>query len=471
MRQEKQKDEVKRHLWRKLLKVVGIICGSVVLFSFLLFIFFNLPGQDVRQDVLLGITFSHTQAESLGLDWRKTYIALLDEMGIREIRIPVYWNRVEKEKGVYDWEDVDWQLAEAKKRDAHIILTVGQRVPRWPECHIPEWVSMDDTLRKERLVQFVENVIERYKSHSEIEMWQIENEAFLPFFGECPVLDVSVLDKEIATVRAIDSTRPILMSDSGELSTWISAASRGDIFGTTMYRDIYKEGIGYYRYPIGPNFFKFKEWMARLFTDQEKFFVIELQGEPWGPGWIGHMPLEEQFKTMNEVQLVDTVQYAQRVGFPRIYLWGAEWWYWLRETRDYPAVWDTAKKLFDQYGYRQTYRTSISLGSGVVSARIVSDSISQAKGLSGTEKLDENEGMLFAFSEPDKYGFWMKDMKYPIDIIWMNEKKEVFHVEACVPIESYPKVLSPDEPARYVLEVPCGWSEKNSIQEGAVGQW
>lgn len=463
----KTKQNIKKRLFRGIL----LFSVGVFLFFLVLFVFFNLPGQTVRQDILLGITFSHRQAESLGLNWKETYIALLDDMGVREIRIPIYWDLVERESGIYDWTDVDWQLAEAEKRGARIILTVGQRVPRWPECHIPEWAKKDDALRKEKLLVFVENVVERYGGHPEIEMWQVENEAFLPFFGICPELDVAVLDREIALVRSLDPIRPILMSDSGELSAWISAADRGDVFGTTMYRDIYKPEVGYFRYPIGPNFFRFKEWITRLITDQENFYVIELQGEPWGPGWIGHMPLSEQFKTMNETRLRDTVQYAQRVGFPRIYLWGAEWWYWLREKQAYPAVWNEAKKLFNEYGKRDRDTVAISFGNKGVNARVADDEKERSLGLSRSQPLGKDEGMVFIFPKSERYGFWMKEMKYPIDIVWMDEQKRVVHMEKCVDPGTYPKVFTPDAEARYVLEVSCGWIDRNDIRRGSSALW
>lgn len=463
--------QVERKGWRRFFRRFLILAAGILVFFAGVFLFFNLPGQSIRQDVITGITFSNRQAEALGLDWRQTYLALLDDMGVQEIRIPVYWDLVEKESGAYNWEDVDWQLAEAKKRDAHIILTVGQRVPRWPECHIPSWAKENDALRKERLLVFVEQTIRRYKDHPEIEMWQVENEAFLPFFGICPKLDVATLDQEIALVHSLDPTRKILMSDSGELSLWISAARRGDVFGTTMYRDIYKEEIGYYRYPIGPNFFRFKEWVVRLFTEQEEFYVIELQGEPWGPGWIGHMALQEQFKTMNEAQLRDTFTYAQRVGFPRIYFWGAEWWYWLKEKQASPAVWEEAKKIFEEYGTREKDFVDVSLGNGKVHARVADDETERRRGLSGTEVLPDDEGMLFVFSFRGKHGFWMKDMKYSIDVLWMDVGGRVVDIQTCLDPASYPQVFSPIADAQYVVEVSCGWSEKNGVQVGNVGQW
>lgn len=327
--------------------VLGTV-SAVLLLCVIVFGFFNLPGPAPRQDVSLGITFSYSYAESLGLDWKQTYTALLDDMGVRKIRIPVYWDLVEETPGKYDFSAVDWQLDEAAKRHADIILSIGQRVPRWPECHIPGWVDPNDAEKRQaELSKFMTDVVERYKGRSEIEKWQVENEPFLTFFGKCPPLDVSFLEREVALVKHLDDTRPVMLTDSGELSLWYGAAKRGDAFGTTMYRTIYKPGFGYFTYPLGPNFFIAKEWLARLFTGQKDFSVIELQAEPWASGWVADVPLAEQFRTMNENQLWKNVEYAKRVGFPEVYLWGAEWWYWLKEKKEYPAVWDTAKELFN----------------------------------------------------------------------------------------------------------------------------
>jgi len=133
------------------------------------------------------------------------------------------------------------------------------------------------------------------------------------------------------------------------LSLWVGAAKRGDVFGTTMYRHIWSPKVGgYFTYPIGPNFFRAKEWLVRTFTKQKNFIVIELQAEPWASGWIADIPLQEQFRTMDETKLWENVDYAKRVGFPEVYLWGGEWWYWMKEKKDYPAVWDEGKKLFSE---------------------------------------------------------------------------------------------------------------------------
>ncbi len=332
-----------------LLKVFFWLIWWLVFFMVLLFGFFNLPGPEPREDVTLGITFSSRYARDLGLDWRETYTALLDDIGVRKIRLPVYWDLAEPQEGVYDFSDLDWQIGEVRARDGEVILSIGQRVPRWPECHIPGWVSEDAVQREAALLHFMREVVGRYKHDPTITVWQVENEPFLVFFGQCPQFRREMLDREIAFVKTLDDSRPILTTDSGELSLWYQAAHRGDRFGTTMYRHIYKHGYGYFTYPLGPNFFIAKSWLVRLLTQQTSFSVIELQAEPWASGWVADVSLEEQFRTMDEHKLLENVVYARRVGFPEIYLWGAEWWYWLKEKKAYPAVWETARGLFHEY--------------------------------------------------------------------------------------------------------------------------
>ena len=194
----------------------------------------------------------------------------------------------------------------------------------------------------------IELTVKRYKDNKTVTTWQVENEPFLPF-GICPKFDPYFLTSEVALVRQLDPSRPVIVTDSGELSLWYKAAREGDEFGTTLYRHIYQRRLGYVTYPIGPNFFRVKEWWTRLLSQQEHFMVIELQAEPWANGWVGTVPLQEQFITMDEKKLVENVDYARRVGFKEIYLWGVEWWYWLKVNKDYPALWETGKILFAKY--------------------------------------------------------------------------------------------------------------------------
>lgn len=93
----------------------------------------------------------------------------------------------------------------------------------------------------------------------------------------------------------------------------------------------------------------------------------------------------------------------------------------------------------------------------------------QAKGLSIKDTLQSNEGMLFPSESPRILSFWMKDMKFPIDILWLNADKKVVHIEEslqpCSPFLPCPS-YTPDIQAQYVLETVAGFSSANRITEG-----
>ena len=79
-------------------------------------------------------------------------------------------------------------------------------------------------------------------------------------------------------------------------------------------------------------------------------------------------------------------------------------------------------------------------------------------GLSHTVSLGKKEGMLFIFPQVGMYSFWMKDMNFPIDIIWIDENLKIVDRLLSVSPSSYPKTFTPQSPVRYVLELPAGVS-------------
>jgi len=302
-----------------------------------------------------GISFNQNHAASLGLDWKQVYQDMLVELQPKHVRIAAMWSGVEREKGVYDFADVDWMMDMAQKYNADVILVIGQKAPRWPECHVPEWAkNIEKSKMQEKLLTTIEETVKRYKDRDGLNMWQVENEPFLPYFGECDLVDISFLDKEIALVRSLDPDHKIMITDSGELSIWFPAAKRADIFGTTMYRIVWSDKFskylgGYITYPLPPKFFWLKANLVHLLYGDKPIIVSELQAEPWSPGSIlSELPLEEQRKSMDIEKFHQNIEYAKKVGFEESYLWGAEWWYWMKEEQDDPAFWEAAKELFEK---------------------------------------------------------------------------------------------------------------------------
>jgi uncharacterized protein len=76
--------------------------------------------------------------------------------------------------------------------------------------------------------------------------------------------------------------------------------------------------------------------------------------------------------------------------------------------------------------------------------------------------------MLFIYEESDMHSIWMKDMRFPIDIIWMDENFRVIHFEKNIEPVTFPKIFRPNSPARYVLETDIGFVDENKIGVGTV---
>ncbi len=91
-------------------------------------------------------------------------------------------------------------------------------------------------------------------------------------------------------------------------------------------------------------------------------------------------------------------------------------------------------------------------------------------GLSNTEKLSENQGMLFVFDKPDFYSFWMKNMDYPIDIIYINGDKVTTVIENAKPgtSEANLEIYQPDSESDKVLEINAGLAKKYNIRKGTI---
>src|SRR3989338_4036642 len=92
----------------------------------------------------------------------------------------------------------------------------------------------------------------------------------------------------------------------------------------------------------------------------------------------------------------------------------------------------------------------------------------RAQGLSGRESMAENYGILFVFEEPAQYSFWMKDMKFPLDFLWIRDGK-IIEITQNVPppaLGEQPQTIAPRVPIDMVLEVNAGWAQAHNISQG-----
>lgn len=300
-----------------------------------------------ESEVVFGVTFSQVFAQEMGLDWKEAYTAALDDLGVRKLRLIAYWQKIEPEREKYFWEDLDWQIREADKRGAEIVLALGRKLPRWPECHVPGWAkNLPEPEQQARILLLIEETVSRYRNERAIKAWQVENEPFLKRFGECPEVNKDFLNEEISLVRQLDfKNRPIMLTASGELSSWTAPAVRADILGTTLYRTVWDDLLGHFRYPIPPVFYHKRAKLTKLITGIDKVVIIELQAEPWGPKMIYETSIRDQEKSMNLESFREIVEYTKKTGLDEAYLWGVEWWYQRKEQGN-DALWAEAKNLF-----------------------------------------------------------------------------------------------------------------------------
>lgn len=96
---------------------------------------------------------------------------------------------------------------------------------------------------------------------------------------------------------------------------------------------------------------------------------------------------------------------------------------------------------------------------------VVADEQSFIKGLSGRPCLPENSGMMFSFSSPDYHKFWMKDMQFNIDIVWLDSAKSVLGITENLNPNTYPQTFTSPLPAQYVLELNSGEAQKLGFQK------
>lgn len=98
-------------------------------------------------------------------------------------------------------------------------------------------------------------------------------------------------------------------------------------------------------------------------------------------------------------------------------------------------------------------KANVIVGTFLFNSVVVSNDIDREKGLSGKKEIFPNEGMLFVFNKEEVPKFWMKDMNFPIDIVWIDENKKIVGVEQDISPETYPNTFSPKSKIKYVLEV------------------
>ncbi len=300
---------------------------------------------------MYGVTWSRQYAQELGLDPDRALTSALNDIGIQRFRIPAYWGLLEIEPGQWDFSSLDRDIEEIGKRGGQVILAIGEKLPRWPECWGPVWwKKLPREAQRPLTLKYLKTVIERYRDNKTVVAWQVENEPHFRY-GDCPAPDVAFFKQEKKLVRGLDPSRPIFTTDSGELSLWLGLGESVDRLGVSVYRVVrnpFFKNWNFTYWWIPPYFYNRKATLLRPFGVKE-IYVSEFQMEPWSHRSLRETPLDDQLTTMDLARMKSNFSFAERMGMPAIDFWGIEWWYWMKEKQNHPEFVDEAKKFWKDH--------------------------------------------------------------------------------------------------------------------------
>jgi hypothetical protein len=326
-----------------------------------------------RRSTLLGISFRSPQVAALGLDARTTMQTLLS-YPFQLIRLGAYWNRMEPEPGVFNTDELDWQIDAAERAGKHIILCVGPlKTFSYPEFFVPAH-HLRQPLQEHTLIRpsdypslltaatdFITRLVERYKHRQGIVAWQLEHEAVDPLGVEHSWrLDVGFVEKEFEAIKKADSTRPIMMNGflptslPVRLSQWWQTRDQGDSLAVAQrLADIV--GIDYYPrhalLTVGTKTLyldgskspwqqqRRKQLFAWSRAHAQKLMISEGQAEPWETVTTPPNPDKQGMYSCLPEQIINNYNTCmcwsrQEASLYMYIFWGAEYWVLRKQCAD-----------------------------------------------------------------------------------------------------------------------------------------
>ena len=129
-----------------------------------------------------------------------------------------------------------------------------------------------------------------------------------------------------------------------------------------------------------------------------------------------------------------------------------------------------AALLTAYFVYPQSKTSRIMFAGVILTVELATTPAEQQQGLSGRDSMSADHGMLFVFQQPGQWGFWMIEMKFPLDIIWFDANQHTIFIEQnlppCTPTNC--PVFTPPSNALYVLEVNAGFVRAHGVVLGDV---
>lgn len=297
------------------------------------------------QKPTVGFTYSAPYAQSLGLDPIQSFNEILNQLPFQFVRLPVYWDRYEPLNDLWDTGEINQLLDIAEHHNVKVILAIGQKVPRWPECYAPNWTSsLTEPEYDQQFTEFIEHIVKQSTDRTIIARWQVENESYFPF-GDCEQVEPKLIRAQTKIVNQMGGNRPIQTTVSGEQGVGFSKAAFADIVGMSLYRSVKAPVLGDYQFPHTPFFYRVQSWLITLAG--KRAVISELQAEPWGLHEFdlsNSVGVAEAYQAFTKEDLAKQMEFARRTGVREISLWGVEWWLALAH-RGEGALFEGAKDI------------------------------------------------------------------------------------------------------------------------------
>ena len=302
----------------------------------------------------IGSSFTRWRAEALGLDYQQAFRELL-ALRLSLIRLSASWREVAE----FGWGHLDWLLDRAGEVAQPVVLTVGMKALGWPEFYLPEGLDPDQPAVQRQALRHVRETVQRFRDRRTIVAWQIENEPFNRSGPQGRWIPRTVVRREVTAVRALDPTRPLVVTTFAHFSADLDRASsrhqsdwkrrlglavaaerealailgRGDILGVDVYRS-----IGWVDAADNAQIARADSdqiqsvirWRRIAESQGKRFWVTEAQAEPWEARRATHgSPL-----TVAPDDLESLLAALTGIGVETVLLWGSEYWLWRAANGD-----------------------------------------------------------------------------------------------------------------------------------------
>lgn len=302
----------------------------------------------------IGTSFTRWRAEALGLDYQDAFAELLG-LRLSLVRLSASWREVAE----FGWRHLDWLLDRAGEAAQPVVLTVGMKALGWPEFYLPEGLDPGDSVVQQQALAHVRETVQRYRDRPSIVAWQIENEPFNRSGPQGRWIPRPVVRREAGVVRALDPTRPIILTTFGHFSADLDRTSsrhqsdwkrrlgfalpaerealallrRADIVGVDVYRSIGwvdADDTAQIARADGEQLDWVRRWKRIAGSQGKRLWVTEAQAEPWEARRATHgAPL-----TVSPEDVGGLLAMLSQIEVETVLLWGSEYWLWRAANGD-----------------------------------------------------------------------------------------------------------------------------------------